>query len=70
MTFLIPHLKGLLFDCLSFIGGLITCLSTVDSEAPAVNFENICYKKWLFYVMMTTEMLIKYFCNIKLCCLW
>ena len=26
--------------------------------------------KVFVYVMMTTEMLINYFCNIKLCCLW
>ena len=24
----------------------------------------------IFYVMMTTELFIKYFCSIKLCCLW
>ena len=34
-TFLIRNLKGLTFDCLSFTEGLITWLSTVDSEAPA-----------------------------------
>jgi hypothetical protein len=27
-------------------------------------------QKVYFYVMMTTEMFINYFCNIKLCCLW
>jgi hypothetical protein len=26
--------------------------------------------KNVLYVMMTTEMFINYFCNIKLCCLW
>ena len=35
MTFLIHHLNGLIFDCLSFTEGLITCLPTVESEAPA-----------------------------------
>jgi hypothetical protein len=30
----------------------------------------ICCKNWFVYVMMTTELLIKYFCSIKLCCLW
>ena len=35
MTFLIRHLKGLIFDCLSFTKGLITFLSTVDNGAPA-----------------------------------
>jgi hypothetical protein len=35
MTFLIRQLKGLIFDCLSFTEGLITCLPTVESEAPA-----------------------------------
>ena len=24
----------------------------------------------IFYVMMTTELFIKYFCSIKLCCFW
>ena len=24
----------------------------------------------ILYVMMTTELFIHYFCNIKLCCLW
>jgi hypothetical protein len=24
----------------------------------------------IFYVMMTTELFIKYFCSLKLCCLW
>jgi hypothetical protein len=32
-----PHLKSLIFDCLSLTEGLITCLSTVDSEAPAAS---------------------------------
>ena len=31
------HLKSLIFDSLSFTGGLITSLSTTDSEAPAFN---------------------------------
>ena len=35
MTFLMCHLKSLIFDCLSFTEGLITFLSTADSEAPA-----------------------------------
>jgi hypothetical protein len=35
MTFLMCHLKSLIFECLSFTEGLITCLSLVDSEAPA-----------------------------------
>jgi hypothetical protein len=35
MTFLIRHLNGLIFDCLSFTEGLITSVFTVDSEAPA-----------------------------------
>jgi hypothetical protein len=35
MTFLICHLKGLIFNCLSFTEGLITWLFTMDSEAPA-----------------------------------
>ena len=29
------HLKSLIFDCISFTEGLITLLSTADSEAPA-----------------------------------
>ena len=29
------HLKGLIFDCLSFTEYLFTILSTADSEAPA-----------------------------------
>jgi YHS domain-containing protein len=33
--FPIRHLNSLIFDCLSLTEGLITCLSTVDSEAPA-----------------------------------
>jgi hypothetical protein len=28
-------LKSLIFDCISFTEGLITCLLTADSEAPA-----------------------------------
>ena len=35
MTFLMCHLKSLIFDCLSFTEGLITGLFTADSEAPA-----------------------------------
>ena len=35
MTFLMCHLKSLIFDCISFTEGLITSLSTADSEAPA-----------------------------------
>jgi hypothetical protein len=35
MTFLMCHLKSLIFDCISFTECLITCLSTADSEAPA-----------------------------------
>jgi hypothetical protein len=31
------HLKSLIFDYLSFAEGLITALSTTDSEAPAFN---------------------------------
>ena len=31
------HLKSLIFDCISFTEGLITCLSTADSEALASN---------------------------------
>jgi hypothetical protein len=31
------HLKSLIFNCLSFIEGLITCLFTADVEAPALN---------------------------------
>ena len=29
------HLKSLIFDCISFTEGLITCLFTADSMAPA-----------------------------------
>jgi hypothetical protein len=29
----------------------------------------ICCKNWFAYVMMTTELFIKYFCSIKMCCL-
>jgi hypothetical protein len=29
-------LKSLIFDCISFTEGLITCLFTADSEAPIV----------------------------------
>ena len=35
MTNLIRHLKVLIFNYLSFTEGLITFLSTLDSEAPA-----------------------------------
>ena len=35
MTFLMCHLKSLIFDCISFTEGLITSLSPADSEAPA-----------------------------------
>ena len=35
-----------------------------------INFIKICCEKRFFYVMMTSELFIKYFCNIKLCCLW
>jgi hypothetical protein len=63
--------KGLIFDCLSFTEGLITCLSTVESEAPASSNTSVTLlgfvKKRLFYVMMTTELFVKYFHNIKLC---
>ena len=31
------QLKSLVLYCLSFTGGLITCMSTADSEAPASN---------------------------------
>ena len=31
------HLKSLIFDCIRFTEGLITLLSTADSEAPASN---------------------------------
>ena len=31
---------------------------------------NISDEKLCVYVAMTTELFIKYFCNIKLCCLW
>ena len=37
MTFLMRHLKGLIFDCPSFTKSLITSLSNFDSEAPASN---------------------------------
>jgi hypothetical protein len=77
MTFIIRHLNGLIFDCLSFTEGLFTCLSTVESEAPASSntsvmliLKRIVTKSVFFYVMMTTEIFIQYFCDIKLCCLW
>jgi hypothetical protein len=35
------QLKSLIFDCLTFIEGLITLLSTTDSEAPALNRRSI-----------------------------
>jgi hypothetical protein len=31
----VDHLKSLIFDCISFTEGLITCLFTANSEAPA-----------------------------------
>jgi hypothetical protein len=31
------QLKSLIFDCISFTGGLIICLVTTDREAPAFN---------------------------------
>jgi hypothetical protein len=34
MTFLIRHLKGLIFDCLTFTDDLVTSLSTLEREAP------------------------------------
>jgi hypothetical protein len=59
------HFKSLIFDSLSFAEGLITSLSTRDSEAPdfnrrstnsvnlmaAINSLNrlICYKEWRKY---------------------
>jgi hypothetical protein len=68
---IIHHLKGLIFDCLSFTEVLFTTLPTVESEAPASS-NTFATSLWpfLFYVMMTTEIFINYFCNIKLCCLW
>ena len=35
-------------------------------QSENVNFIKICYEKLLFYVIMTTELFIEYFCNIKL----
>ena len=39
-----------------------------------LNQKMLIFKRFVtkndFYVMMTTEMFINYFCNIKLCCLW
>jgi hypothetical protein len=74
------HLKSLIFDCINFTEGLITILSTADSEAQASirTFvtsvfpwrQDLWRKMFFFYVMMTTELFIKYFCSIKLCCLW
>ena len=37
MTFLVCHLKSLIFDCISFTECLITSYATADSEAPASN---------------------------------
>ena len=37
MTFLMCHLKSLIFDCISFTEGLITSSFTADTEAPASN---------------------------------
>jgi hypothetical protein len=34
---MIPHLKGLIFDNLSFIEVLITSFLSTDIEAPALN---------------------------------
>ena len=53
----IPHssLEGLIFDCLSFTEGLIICLSTVDSEAPASS--NIRHLKGHFSQKMTKKVI-------------
>jgi hypothetical protein len=32
-----PHWKSLIFNCLSFTEGLITCSSKTDSEAPVLS---------------------------------
>jgi hypothetical protein len=46
------HLKGLIFDCLSFTEGLITSLSSTDTEAPAFSRSStasvmpICAAQW------------------------
>jgi hypothetical protein len=41
-----------------------------QTQSENVNFIKICYEKLLFYLFMTTELFIEYFCNIKLCFLW
>ena len=49
---------GVLFYCLIKFNQKILILSRFASIND------------FYYVIMTTELFIKYFCNIKLCCLW
>ena len=47
------------------------CLNhVIELNQKMLILKRIVSKSVFFYVMMTTEMFIQYFCNIKLCCLW
>jgi len=41
----------------------------IELNQKILILKKICYKKMIFYVMMTVELFINYFSNIKLCCL-
>jgi hypothetical protein len=51
MTFLIRLLHGLIFDYLSFGEDLITCVSTLDSDAPASSNTSVT-SLWPFHAAM------------------
>jgi hypothetical protein len=46
-----------------------TCVNRVIELNPKMLILKRFVTRSGFYVMMTTEMFIYYFCNIKLCCL-
>ena len=46
-----------------------SCFNRVIELNPKMLILKIFVTKSFFYVMMTTEIFINYFCNIKLCCL-
>ena len=53
---------------------LIRCHIYFATFVIGLNQKMLILKRFVtkhdFYVMMTTELFIEYFCNIKLCCLW
>ena len=46
-----------------------SCFNRVIELNPKMLILKRFVARSVFYVMMTTEMFINYFCNIKLCCL-